>query len=54
VLLRIQWTEPTTDNAFAVSALTSRDDWTGFFAVVEHDRIRLRPLPGPSPGDGET
>lgn len=45
VLLRIQWTDPVTDNAFVVSALTGRDDWTGVFAVVEHDRVRLRPLP---------
>lgn len=52
VLLRIPWTDPITDNAFAVSALTSRDDWIGVFAVVEHDRIRLRPLPRPSPPDG--
>ena len=45
VLLRIQWTDPVTDNAFVVSALTGRDDWTGAFAVVERDRVRLRPLP---------
>jgi len=45
VLLRIQWTDPVTDNAFVVSALTGRDDWTGVFAVVERDRVRLRPLP---------
>lgn len=45
VLLRIEWTEPLADNAFVVSALTSRDDWTGIFAVVERDRVRLRPLP---------
>ncbi len=51
VLLRIPWTDPNTDNAFAVSTLTSRDDWTGVFAVVERDRIRLRPLPTPNPSD---
>ena len=45
VLFRIQWTDPATDNAFVVSALTGRDDWTGVFAVVERDRVRLRPLP---------
>jgi predicted nuclease of predicted toxin-antitoxin system len=48
VLLRIPWTNPETDNALAVSALTSRDDWTGAFAVIERDRIRMRPLPKPS------
>ena len=45
VLFRIEWTDPVTDNAFVVSALTSRDDWTGLFAVVERDRVRLRRLP---------
>ena len=52
VLLRIQWSNPITDNAFAVSTLTSREDWTGVFAVVEHDRIRIRPLPEPKPNHG--
>jgi predicted nuclease of predicted toxin-antitoxin system len=47
VLLRIPWTNPITDNAFVVSMLTSRDDWAGAFAVVERDRVRLRPLPKP-------
>jgi predicted nuclease of predicted toxin-antitoxin system len=45
VLFRLEWTDPQTDNAFAVAALTSRDDWTDVFAVVERDRIRVRPLP---------
>lgn len=49
VLLRIPWTDPIADNAFAVSTLTSRENWTGVFAVVEYDRIRLRPLPKPTP-----
>lgn len=48
VLLRIPWTDAITDNAFAVAMLTSRDDWTGVFAVVERDRIRIRPLPKPT------
>ena len=53
VLLRIQWSDPATDNAIAVSALTSRDDWTGVFAVVERDRMRIRPLPNrPPPYNG--
>jgi Domain of unknown function (DUF5615) len=51
VLLRIPWTDPIADNAFAVAMLTSRDDWTGVFAVVERDRIRIRPLPTPAPND---
>ena len=48
VLFRIEWTDPVTDNAFVVSALTSHDDWTGLFAVVERDRVRLRRLPNPT------
>lgn len=47
VLLRLEWSDPTTDNAFAIAALTSRDDLAGVFAVVEPDRIRIRPLPNP-------
>jgi predicted nuclease of predicted toxin-antitoxin system len=45
VLLRIPWSDPVVDNAFAVSMLTSREDWSGVFAVVEHDRVRIRALP---------
>jgi uncharacterized protein (DUF433 family) len=56
VLLRIPWTDPIADNLFAVSTLTSRESWSGIFAVVERDRIRVRPLParGPSRGRPET
>lgn len=49
VLIRLDWTEPATDNQVVVTALTSRDDWSGIFAVVERDRVRIRPLP-PSNG----
>ena len=48
VLLRVEWTDPITDNAWVVSVLTGRDDWVGMFAVVERDRVRLRPLPKPT------
>jgi predicted nuclease of predicted toxin-antitoxin system len=44
VLLRPSGPNPDTDNARAVAALTSRDDWVGHFAVVTDDRIRLRVL----------
>lgn len=27
-----------------VTAIESRDDWTGHFAVVEENRVRMRPL----------
>lgn len=45
VLLRLHGASPDLDNARAVAALTSRDDWAGHFAVVTDDRVRLRPLP---------
>jgi hypothetical protein len=53
VLFRIEWSDPLTDNAFAVTALTSRDDLAGVFAVVERDRIRIRPLPKTPDGDAQ-
>ena len=28
VLIRIEWSDPLSDNAFVVAALTSRDDWS--------------------------
>ena len=31
--------------ALLVQAVGVRDDWSGLFAVVENDRIRIRPLP---------
>jgi predicted nuclease of predicted toxin-antitoxin system len=49
VLLRLDWTHPETDNHTIANALASRDDWAGVFAVVEQDRVRIRPLP-PSKG----
>ena len=45
ILLRLAGTNPDADNARAVAAITSREDWSGHFAVVTDDRIRLRPLP---------
>lgn len=45
VLFRLRGTDPQTDNARAIAVLTSRTDWTGHFAVVHDDRIRIRPLP---------
>ena len=46
VLIRLDWKDPDTDNEVAIAALLSRDDWAGNFAVIERDRIRIRPLPG--------
>jgi len=45
ILLRLSGSTPETDNAHAIAAVTSRDDWSGHFAVVTDDRVRLRPLP---------
>lgn len=45
ILLRLDWKDPDTDNQAAVGALLSRNDWPGNFAVIERDRIRIRPLP---------
>jgi predicted nuclease of predicted toxin-antitoxin system len=45
VLIRLDWTDPDADNHVVITALTSRDDWSGIFAVVESDRVRIRPLP---------
>jgi predicted nuclease of predicted toxin-antitoxin system len=47
VLFRLHGTSPDVDNARAVATLTSRDDWSGHFAVVTDERIRFRPLPRP-------
>ena len=45
VLFRIRPTSAETLTRAIVAALESRDDWTGHFAVVRADRLRLTPLP---------
>jgi predicted nuclease of predicted toxin-antitoxin system len=45
VLIRLDWKDPDSDNRVVVTALTSREDWAGNFAVIERDRVRIRPLP---------
>jgi predicted nuclease of predicted toxin-antitoxin system len=45
ILIRLDWKDPDSDNDAVVKALMSRDDWSGNFAVVERDRVRIRPLP---------
>jgi predicted nuclease of predicted toxin-antitoxin system len=45
ILIRLDWKDPDGDNRAVVNALMSRDDWSGNFAVVERDRVRIRPLP---------
>jgi len=48
VLFRLSGTNPEIDNTRAIAALESGIDWSGNFAVVSDDRIRVRPLP-PAP-----
>jgi hypothetical protein len=45
ILIRLDWKDFDTDNQVVITALLSRDDWAGNFAVIERDRIRIRPLP---------
>jgi predicted nuclease of predicted toxin-antitoxin system len=47
LLFRLGGSKAEVDNARTLAAIESRDDWTGNFAVVEDDRIRVRPLPPP-------
>lgn len=44
ILFRIAARSPSYVVHLTVSALESRADWVGHFAVVEEHRIRLRPL----------
>jgi len=45
VLCRIPPEDPNILAEGIATALASRSDWSGHFAVVELDRIRVRPLP---------
>ena len=44
ILFRLTGKSPEEDNARALGALTSGQDWIGHLAVVQDDRIRIRPL----------
>ena len=44
VLFRISMSSADYTARVAVTALESHSDWTGYFAVIEDDRIRLIPL----------
>ena len=50
VLFRLTGSSPDEDNSRALAALAERQDWAGHFAVVQDDRIRMRPLPGAQQG----
>lgn len=45
ILVRLVPTTAEEVAAVLTAALTSRRDWAGHFAVIERDRVRLRPLP---------
>jgi len=45
ILFRLTGQSPKVDNMRVVSALDTRSDWAGHFAVITDDRIRIRPLP---------
>lgn len=47
VLFRVVPTSPAHVSTLAVVVLEARSDWAGHFSVVEEDRIRMTPLPGP-------
>jgi predicted nuclease of predicted toxin-antitoxin system len=44
VLFRLSGSDRDSDNERMLEALDSRKDWSGNFAVVTNDRIRMRPL----------
>ena len=44
ILLRLSGRGAPEDNGRAIEALLERDDWSGHFAVVTQDRIRMRPI----------
>src|SRR5690349_13206403 len=50
ILFRIPTDSPEAVAGVVVRAVQSRPDWSGVFAVVEPDRVRLRPLPTPRQG----
>ncbi len=45
VLFRLAGSAPEADNARASAVLEGHTEWTGHFATVTDDRIRIRPLP---------
>lgn len=45
LLFRLTGADPEIDNSRMVAAVLSREDWSGCFAVIQDDRIRVRVLP---------
>jgi predicted nuclease of predicted toxin-antitoxin system len=50
ILFRISPVSPAYVAQTAVTVIASRDDWSGHFAVIEEDRVRMVPLPPLNPG----
>ena len=46
ILFRLAGADRESDNQRVLQILESSVDWTGHFAVVTDDRVRIRPLPG--------
>ena len=44
ILFRLTSSDPEADTRRMLDVLESRDDWSGHFAVVSDDRVRIRPL----------
>jgi len=45
ILFRIAPTSPARIAEIVLAVLATRNDWAGNFAVIEADRVRLKPLP---------
>jgi hypothetical protein len=50
ILFRVEAESPSHFTRIALAALRSRGDWSGFFTVVESDRIRMNRLTRPRSG----
>jgi predicted nuclease of predicted toxin-antitoxin system len=45
ILIRVSMPKPSDVGQKLANIITGRDDWTGYFSVIEPGRIRMRPLP---------
>ena len=50
ILFRLSGASPESDRHRILSVLASQIVWAGHFAVVTDDRVRVRPIPGLTPG----
>ena len=47
ILFRLTGDDPAADGRRMIAAVETRADWSGAFAVVTAQRLRVRPLPAP-------